>query len=229
MRGGEITVDKNNDKLVYLKNNEAVCNSLQVAEKFEKRHNNIIRDINNLLKNELVKEMFMKSNYKDAKGESRLMYFMNRDGFSLLVMGFTGKQALEWKLQYIKAFNQMETFLREKCSVEWQETRSNGKSTRKVETYIIKEFVEYAKLNGSYHPEMYYKHYSDLANRAVGITDRENATIQQLNQLSMIENIIFHQIRLGMEQQQNYKEIYQNCRVQIETFKNIAYLGVFAR
>lgn len=44
---------------------------------------------------------------------------MTRDGFSLLVMGFTGKEALEWKLQYIRAFNQMENFIREKSTQMW--------------------------------------------------------------------------------------------------------------
>lgn len=42
------------------------------------------------------------------------MYIMNRDGFSLLAMGFTGKKALEWKLKYINAFNEMERQLRER-------------------------------------------------------------------------------------------------------------------
>lgn len=37
---------------------------------------------------------------------------MNRDGFSLLCMGFTGKEALEWKLKYIEAFNKMEEKLK---------------------------------------------------------------------------------------------------------------------
>ncbi len=98
-------------ELVYLKNDEAVCDSLQVAEKFGKRHNNVLKSIDNLLKNKHVKNMFFMSKYKDGKGEYRRVFFMNRDGFSLLVMGFTGKKALDWKLQYIEAFNKMEAFI----------------------------------------------------------------------------------------------------------------------
>ena len=77
------------------------------------------------------------------------MYFINRDGFTFLVMGFTGKKANEWKWQYIKAFNQMENFIREKSTQVWVETRKAGKLTRKAETDTIQKLVEYAKVQGS--------------------------------------------------------------------------------
>lgn len=83
-------------ELVYLKNDEAVCSSLQVAEKFGKRHDRVLRAIDNLLetlpKNGEVSKMFILSKRKAADGQFHRMYFMNRDGFSLLVMGFTGKK-----------------------------------------------------------------------------------------------------------------------------------------
>lgn len=59
-----------------------------------------------------VKSMFIQSEYTDAKGEKRLMYYMNRDGFLLLAMGFTGKKALEFKLRFIAEFNRMEQALK---------------------------------------------------------------------------------------------------------------------
>lgn len=100
------------NELVYLKNDEAVCDSLQVAEKFEMRHDNVLRAIDNLQKSllnfEEPSKMFIASKRKADDGQYHRMYLMNRDGFSLLVMGFTGKDALAWKLQYIKAFNQID-------------------------------------------------------------------------------------------------------------------------
>lgn len=57
-------------------------------------------------------EMFHKGESKDSYGRSQPCYFMNRDGFTLLAMGFTGKQALDWKIKYINAFNQMEKQLK---------------------------------------------------------------------------------------------------------------------
>ena len=137
------------NEIVYMKNDEAVCDSLQVAEKFEKRHDRVLRAIDNLLgtlpKNGETSKMFILSKRKADDGQFHRMYLMNRDGFSLLVMGFTGKKALEWKLQYIKAFNQMENFIKEKSTQVWIETRRSGKLTRKDETDTIQKLVEYAK------------------------------------------------------------------------------------
>ena len=76
------------------------------------------------------------------------MYLMNRDGFSLLVMGFTGKDALAWKLQYIKAFNQMEKLIREKGTAAYRISDQEERMTRRTETDAIKEFVEYARAQG---------------------------------------------------------------------------------
>lgn len=213
-------------ELVYLSKNEAVCNSLQVAEKFEKRHDNVLRTISNLLKNEDVKKMFEESSYEDEKKEKRPMYLMNRDGFSLLVMGFTGEKALEWKIQYIKAFNKMESILRERTTEVWMETREQGKLTRKTETEAIKQLVEYAKLQGSKHSDRLYITYSELANKMAGIGKRSEASVSQLNNLTLIENIIANSIQHGIVTGKHYKEIYQECRERLELFKNIAYLEV---
>ena len=109
------------NELVYLKN---VCDSLQVAEKFGKRHDNVLQVIDNLretlLEIEERSEMFIIGRRKADDGQYHRMYLMNRDGFSLLVMGFTGKSALVWKLRYIKAFNQMEKFIQEKNTAAYQ-------------------------------------------------------------------------------------------------------------
>ena len=86
---------------------------------------------------------------------------------------------------------------------------------RKAETDVIKQLVEYAKEQGSGHSQMLYMTYSRLANSMAGITDRENATVIQLNNMTLIENIILNQIRVGMERGMHYKEIYKDCKRQI--------------
>lgn len=90
--------------------------SMQVAENFGKRHDHVIRDIENI-KDETSPQswgnLFIESTYADSYGRPQKCYDLTRDGFSLLVMGFTGKKALEWKLKYIEAFNLMEQKLRE--------------------------------------------------------------------------------------------------------------------
>lgn len=95
--------------LVIIQNRQAVTTSLQVAEDFEKRHDNVLQVIENLKKDVLTfKEMFSEGESPDSYGRQRKMYYMNRDGFTLLAMGFNGKKALNFKLKYIQAFNQME-------------------------------------------------------------------------------------------------------------------------
>ena len=101
------------DIILSTQNGEPVASSRQIAESFGKEHRNVMRDIENLmtagvLKNEQT-PMFYKTEYThEQNGQTYPMYLMNRDGFTLLAMGFTGKAALEWKLKYIAAFNAME-------------------------------------------------------------------------------------------------------------------------
>jgi Rha family phage regulatory protein len=91
---------------------QAVTSSLQVAETFGKQHNHTMRDIDALKKDvSNFGQMFFEGNEPDSYGRDRRMYYMNRNGFTLLAMGFTGAKALQFKLAYIDAFNKMETSL----------------------------------------------------------------------------------------------------------------------
>lgn len=99
--------------LLRLADGQATATSLQIAEHFGKRHTNVLRAINNLGCSEDFNELnFERVDYIDDKGERRPMYHIARDGFALLAMGFTGKEAMRWKEAYITAFNAMETKLR---------------------------------------------------------------------------------------------------------------------
>lgn len=100
-----------NEIILSTQNGEPVASSRQIAENFGKEHKHVLRDIENLIGGESkigLSSMFFKSEYISAQNKKLPEYLMNRDGFSLLVMGFTGKAALEWKLKYIAAFNEME-------------------------------------------------------------------------------------------------------------------------
>ena len=100
--------------LVIMKDKQAVTTSLQVAESFEKNHRDVMRTIRNLTaQNCAVENMFVESTYVNKQGHEQPMYYMNRDGFTLLAMSFTGKEAMKFKLEYIEAFNKMENFIRE--------------------------------------------------------------------------------------------------------------------
>lgn len=90
-------------------NGHGMATSLQVAERFQKRHDTVLRAIRNLeCSADFNRRNFAAVEYMDAKGESRPMVEMTRDGFVMLAMGFTGPQAMAWKESFIEAFNQLE-------------------------------------------------------------------------------------------------------------------------
>lgn len=105
----------NQNNLVHMFKNQVVVSSVQLAEHFDKRHCDILRLLNALLRSankQRLSKHFFKSNYKDETGKNNTMYLMDRDGFSLLVMSFKGEKALKWKLDFIDAFNAMEQEIR---------------------------------------------------------------------------------------------------------------------
>lgn len=107
------------DNEIILKemNGEVLANSREIAERFGKQHKHVLDKISQLeieiQPAENSARYFTPSEYADLKGELRKEYLLTRDGFSLVVMGFTGTKALEWKLKYIEAFNKLEARLKE--------------------------------------------------------------------------------------------------------------------
>lgn len=99
--------------LVKVESSKVVASSQQVAKVFEKEHRNIMRDIRNLINDmgyaQNCADLFYEVEYLHPQNKQVYKeYLMNRDGFTLLAMGFTGTKALKWKIKYINAFNEME-------------------------------------------------------------------------------------------------------------------------
>ena len=94
--------------VTVFENDKVVVSSKMVAEKFDKQHRNVLRDIKEILAAQNSAARFFYETTFNNRGKQYPMYLMNRDGFSLLVMGFTGKEALQWKIKFIDAFNKME-------------------------------------------------------------------------------------------------------------------------
>lgn len=98
-------------QLVTMKNKQVVTSSLQVAETFRKQHKHVLEAIDELKQGlaENSADLFYEDIYVHPQNkQSYRQVIMNRDGFTLLAMGFTGQKALQFKLKYIEAFNQME-------------------------------------------------------------------------------------------------------------------------
>lgn len=100
-------------------NDQVLTNSLLVAEKFGKRHADVIRSIDNILNTEdellnaKMRLAFVSTTYEDSTGKSNPAYIMNQKGFSILVMGWNGIKALKFKNEFYDAFEAMERSLKE--------------------------------------------------------------------------------------------------------------------
>ena len=99
---------------------QVVVSSRVVAEKFGKEHNDLKKRVRELILDmgEISHNYFVSSEYKDSLNRIQGEYLLTRDGFTLLAMGFTGKEALHWKLKYIEAFNRMEQQLKQNNPLE---------------------------------------------------------------------------------------------------------------
>jgi hypothetical protein len=144
---------------------------------------------------------------------------MNRDGFSLLAMGFTGKKALEWKLKFLAAFNLMEQTLLNQQNLSWKEARDNNKLARREETDTIVEFVEYATKQGSKNARKYFINLTTMTYRALFLVYeaspkpfRDLLDVAQMSFLTTAEYLIQAALEEGMTQSMFYKDIYQLAR-----------------
>lgn len=205
-------------EIVQIRNNHAVADSLQIAEHFDKNHKEVLRAIENTLKLKHELSAKLRRQTYDKRGKKYPMYLLDRDMFSLIVMGFTGKKALDWKLKYIEAFNKMEALIKEKKSDEYQFTRNNAKVLRRFETDAIAEFILYAQKSGSSNADKYYKHFTELVNKTAGINycERDALTPQLLFVVGTIEAKVTEIILEMIEKALYYKDIYKIVKQQLE-------------
>ena len=217
-----------NDLMIFEHKEHAVVSSRYVAENFKKQHQHVTQAIEKLIsENSLVKSMFIRSYYDTERGKTYKEYLMNRDGFSLLVMGFTGKEALVWKLKYINAFNQMEAFITERKSSEWLITRKQGKLIRRNETDTLANLAEYAEAQGSRNMRSkVYTIYSNLVNSLVGIKpgQRDIVPFKTISVIAFLEDMILHTVDEEMQKGTHYKDIYKICKANGEQIMRFAYL-----
>ena len=194
------------NQLVVISNNQALTDSRTVAEHFGKKHRHVLDSIREIINQAggMPKigqtPMFAETTYiNDQNGQAYPMFLMNRDGFSLLAMGFTGKKALQFKLKFIDAFNRMEEQLKSRQQTpqlqrdaRWIETRKIGKSMRKAFTGYIKLLEEYLAARGRVYPKGFlYAHLTNVIQGALKIDkgSRDFQSAKKLNQLDQAEDI----------------------------------------
>ncbi len=218
------------NKLILLKNNDVFTTSLVIAEGTHVKHKNIkelIAKYENDLK-DFGKVRVLNGTLTTKGGIQQTSYYLLNEQQATFLMTLlrNNKTVVAFKKELVKQFYQMRQILLEQQTALWQNTRIESKTNRLKETDEIKALVTYAKENGSKNADKYYITFSKLANKAVGLdsNQRSTASTNQLNNLILIENIISHVIKEGLENQLYYKTIYQSCKERIKQFKYIAYL-----
>lgn len=181
-----------------------VVTSLDVADTFEKRHDHVLRDVEKLKKDlPNFGEMFFETTMPDAYGRNQKAFLMNRDGFTLLVMGYTGEKAMKFKLAYIKQFNAMEQAL-----IGKMKEREKGIAVRQALTNAIQRSNENERMHGHA-----YSTYTDAVYKVVfgksakqlreeyGITKKDNLrdyfSMEELSKVESVEMIVSGLVNCG--------------------------------
>ncbi len=186
-----------------------ITTSLKVAEHFQKEHKHVLESIRNLVAENSAASFFTETTYTD-RGKKYPMFEMDRDGFSLLAMSFTGEKALKWKLDYIKAFNAMESELKRIYNErqQWQIERDKGVVIRHILTDTIK-----MKVPDIPHKKFAYPNYTKLIYKTLfgktmkelqeqyGVKGKESirdyVTADELKQIESMEMLVSSLINCG--------------------------------
>ncbi|MDY0073238.1 MAG: Rha family transcriptional regulator [Thauera sp.] len=218
--------------LVLLDSGEVWTNSLLIAEKFGKRHDNVLQAIERVeCSTEFRRLNFQGATYLDDQGKARPMCRISRDGFSFLAMGFTGRIAAEWKEKFIAAFNHLETELlratARRLSSDWQEARQLGKLDRRELTDAVQALCERAHERGDSTTPV--DRWMMNATRAVTVAlfqtngeriqaIRDRLTARQLRRLALAEQTYADEIENFLDSDLHHRSINEQAKVCIEEF-----------
>lgn len=213
-------------KITGKKNEEILTTtSRDVAEVFGKEHKNVLRDIETLqCSGNFRKLNFELSEYKvDGNNKTYHEYIITRDGFTLLVMGYTGEKAMQFKEAYIRAFNEMEKELKRLYAErqQWEIERAKGVLVRHILTDTIK-----MKVADSPHKKFMYPNYTKMIYKSLfgktlkelqeeyevkaKETIRDYLTAEQLKDVESMEMLVSSLINCGWGYEQIKEFIQQN-------------------
>ena len=221
-------IKRKNTSLVYGYGQNVETTSLIIADKFRKRHDNVVQKIENIINlDESNRLIFKVVEYVDLKGEERKMYKMDRDSFSMLAMSFTGKKAFRWKLDFIHAFNLMEKELliiyANQQNPQHQQARLEGKEQRKELTDAIQRVVDLAEQQGSRNAGKYYYLftaliYKKLFNYKAKQELRCFLNVEQLKRLELVECYVSNWINDSIKNTGDYHKPYNAVKKKLKKY-----------
>lgn len=214
-------------ELIELRKNDIFTNSKIIADGTNNEHNSVTRIIRNYIEDfeDFGEVKFMDLKSKNPQGGRPIKIYLLNEQQATLLLTYLGNNEIvrQFKKNLVRQFYAMRQFLMEKQSKLWIDTRQTNKENRLKETDVIKQLADYAKEQGSTHSDRLYVVYTKLAKKIIG-GKRDSLTASEINNLTLVENIILQTINADMSIQMHYKEIYKDCKDRIEQFMNIAYL-----
>lgn len=213
-------------ELVELKGNDVFTNSKVIADGTNNQHESVVAIIRKYEKDILDFGNIDFSDLKSGKrGQPEKVYYLNEEQATFVITLLrNSKIVVKFKKELVRQFYAMRRFILEKQSKLWGKTRIANKENRLKETDVIKLLVDYAKEQGSTHSDKLYVTYTKLAKSVIG-GNRDNITVSDLNNLTLVESIILQTIRIDMSMGMHYKDIYRDCKNRIEQFADITYLS----
>lgn len=211
---------KNNIALIQVIRKELRTDSRLLASVLGHRHRTILESIDKYEKEmlELGFLPFQTEENRGTQGAPTRYALLNEDQcYFILTLMRNNEQVAKAKLSLVKAFRDARERLREKQSVEWKRAREEGKLSRKAQTDVIEEFVEYATSQGSSNARHYYANITKGTYKALYLLERsadikslrERLSVMQLNQLATAEGVARKAIAEYMDLGTHYKDIYK--------------------
>lgn len=222
------------NEIVHTNRGDVYTSSRIVAEMLEVNHKDLLRTIIKITeriekqgatKHIKFPQIFKETTFTNKQNRTYPMYEMNEQAYLKLAMKLDGYEKAEIvQDQIVEAFSIMKQALLNKDNQSWISHRGQGKTARREETDVIKEFVEYATLQGSKSASMYYQNITKMTNKALellvqskdGRPLRDLATVTDLGFIQVVDNRATQAIQDGMDRKLPYKEIYKFAKDQVE-------------
>ena len=214
-------------EIVESKRGQVFCDSNMVAKKFGVKHADVVNKMKTIIPklDDFRVEVFYPKYWteeRNYRGKDYTAYLMNRDCFMILGMRFDTKRSRKWQGQFIAAFNVLENqvLLADKnaTDIKWLGHRKLLTDGRKKETDVIKEFVEYAKDQGSKKAGFYYKHITNATYKALGLMVqkkpklRDSLGLYEVSELLLAERVARNSLKKYMDLKRDYHDIYDSVK-----------------
>jgi phage regulator Rha-like protein len=210
----------NKNNFIKIIKNNIYSDTLKIAAAINRDHISIIRniqrykkDFENLGKVELAV-------IPSKRNQNQNVYYLNeQQSIFLLTLMDNSPLVLELKKELSRQFVNMRKILLERQTEEWQNTRIEGKETRHNFTDCIKDFISYAKNQGSNNADKYYCIFSSLIDKTLSVHDKDYSSGDTLTNIKFLENMLISELNNYMDNNIFYKDIYSKCKSKCSQLK----------